>query len=155
MHESHAKYWVVVVDTETGPDRRVFVCVLQLGGKLSNVPFNDFTSLWEEGKSFWLEVHTLINMQYAMTRDAIFIVFIAPQHCTVHCLLVVNQLVGTTDWGQAVACAFLFLVLGTHQPDLRAAQPRRNAGMLSWFHVSKNFAAATVLCCACVCRKLG
>jgi len=27
-----------------------------LGGKLSNVPFNDFTNLWEEGKSFWLGV---------------------------------------------------------------------------------------------------
>jgi hypothetical protein len=27
-----------------------------LGGKLNNVPFNDFTNLWEEGKSFWLEV---------------------------------------------------------------------------------------------------
>jgi len=27
-----------------------------LGGKLTNVPFNDFTTLWEEGKSFWLEI---------------------------------------------------------------------------------------------------
>ena len=27
-----------------------------LGGKLTNVPFNDFTSQWEEGKSFWLEI---------------------------------------------------------------------------------------------------
>jgi hypothetical protein len=27
-----------------------------LGGKLQNVPFNDFTSQWEEGKSFWLEI---------------------------------------------------------------------------------------------------
>ena len=27
-----------------------------LGGKLNNVPFNDFTNLWEEGKSFWLGV---------------------------------------------------------------------------------------------------
>ena len=28
----------------------------RLGGKLTNVPFNDFTSQWEEGKSFWLEI---------------------------------------------------------------------------------------------------
>ena len=27
-----------------------------LGGKLSNVPFNDFTNLWEEGKSFWVGI---------------------------------------------------------------------------------------------------
>jgi len=28
----------------------------RLGGKLTNVPFNDFTNKWEEGKSFWLGI---------------------------------------------------------------------------------------------------